>query len=66
MAWRVEKQPVVEKVWGPDDTYETAGYGGPQVFGFRRGQTVYRVVSDFTDNPEGLYEFVEAMNEAIE
>lgn len=64
MKWKVEKQQVVKRTWGPDDTYETAGYGGRQVFGYKPGDIIYRIVTDYTDDPTDLYEFVEAMNEA--
>lgn len=64
MKWKVERHMVTTKVWGPEDTYEVAG--DEQVFGFRSGDIAYRVVSDFTDDPTDLYEFVDHMNEAQE
>ena len=63
MRWRVEKTIVTTKVWGPEDTYEVAANTDRQVFGFRRGETIYRVVSDYTTDPTDLYEFAEVMNE---
>lgn len=66
MKWRVEEYPVVKRTWGPDDTYETAGYGGPQVFGYKPGDRVYRIVTDFTNDSTDLYEFVDHMNKEQE